>query len=113
MSYHKHYDTETFPPNTTGLLTAVVPQKRGDNYTVRVLATNVCFSPDGSITYSEISFYETARGEYEPRVIKKSRVLSEMVQAYKWQFVAVSSEPNLSTMFVGCHDWTSTISEYD
>jgi hypothetical protein len=113
MTYHINYDTEAFPPLKTGVLTAVVPQKRGDNYTVQILATNVSGGTDGSISYDEVRFYETSRGHFEPKLMKGLRVLPETVRIYKWQFAAVALEPSLSTLFVGRHDWTSTISECD
>ena len=113
MTYHIKYDTEGFPPLTTGVLTAVVPQKQGGNYTVQILATNVSTAPDGSISYHEVRFFETSRGHFEPKLLKGLRVLPETVKAFNWQFEAVEKSPSLSTLFVGRHDWTSTISECD
>jgi hypothetical protein len=114
MTYHTNYNTEAFPPRTTGMLTAVVPQKRGDDYTIRIYATNVDLRPDGSIAYNEVKMYESSRGEYAPRVhTQLLRALPETVKAYGWLFTPVYVDPRLSENFVSRHDWTSTISECD
>jgi hypothetical protein len=110
-TYHRNYNSEVFAPAQTGVLTALVPQKRGDDYSIRINATNVETLADGSISYTEVVLVEVSRGEYEQRLSISKVVKSELVTAYKWQFTSVLADADLSINFVPRHDWTSTISE--